>query len=60
MTYAINMCQPRSARGLRRDGGSVFPSHANPGDPNGPVSCPSNEERIRADIHELAVQTSSN
>src|SRR6266404_5543057 len=28
---------PRSARGIRRDGGSVFPAHANTGDPNGPV-----------------------
>src|SRR6185295_15418235 len=26
---------------LRRDGGSVFPAHANTGDPNGPVeACP--------------------
>ena len=23
--------------GMRRDGGSVFPAHANTGDPNGPV-----------------------
>ena len=29
--------QPRSARGIRRDGGSVFPAHANTGDPNGPL-----------------------
>ena len=27
---------PRSARGLRQDGGSVFPAHANTGDPNSP------------------------
>ena len=26
---------------MRRDGGSVFPAHANTGDPNGPVeACP--------------------
>src|SRR6266436_1437164 len=29
-------CLPRSARGLKRDGGSVFPAHANTGDPHGP------------------------
>ena len=34
---AINSFQPRSARGIRRDGGSVFPAHANTGDPNGPL-----------------------
>src|SRR3981081_4440378 len=34
---SINSFQPRSARGIRRDGGSVFPAHANTGDPNGPV-----------------------
>jgi len=28
---------PRSARGLERDGGSVFPAHANTADPNGSV-----------------------
>jgi transposase len=32
---------PLTRRGLRenqkRDGGSVFPAHANPGDPNGPI-----------------------
>ena len=26
-----------SARGIRRDGGSVFPAQANTGDPNGPL-----------------------
>src|SRR5262245_16195644 len=26
---------PRSARGRKRDGGSIFPTHANTGDPNG-------------------------
>src|ERR1700730_7080599 len=37
----INSFQLRSARGMRRDGGSVFPAHANTGDPNGPVeACP--------------------
>src|SRR5271169_6043762 len=35
---------------MRRDGGSVFPAHANTGDPDGPVeACSANE---RADIHD--------
>jgi putative Mg2+ transporter-C (MgtC) family protein len=33
----INSFQPRSARGMRRDGGSVFPAHVNTGDPDGPL-----------------------
>ena len=33
---------------MRRDGGSVFPAHANTGDPNGPVA----RDRTRADIHD--------
>jgi hypothetical protein len=32
---------PRSARGIKRNGRSIFPAHANTGDPNGPVeACP--------------------
>jgi transposase len=36
VTYPAEVCER-----MRRDGGSVFPAHANTGDPNGPVEvCP--------------------
>ena len=36
MTFPAEVCERRE-----RDGGSVFPAHANTGDPNGPIeACP--------------------
>src|SRR5262245_64873714 len=46
---------------MRRDGGSVFPAHANTGDPNGPVRGLSDNEIARALISIMAGSiTSSN
>src|SRR5262245_35065949 len=46
---------------MRRDGGSVFPAHANTGDPNGPVRGLSANEIARALISIMAgSMTSSN
>src|SRR5262245_29391591 len=39
---------------MRRDGGSVFPAHANTGDPNGPVRGLSANEIARALISIMA------
>src|SRR5215831_3626720 len=43
---------------MKRDGGPVFPAHANPGDPNGPPleACPVNEN-ARALISMMARST---
>src|ERR1700746_2052838 len=45
---------------MRRDGGSVFPAHANTGDPNGPNRGLSANENARALISMMARSKCSN
>src|ERR1700746_3984009 len=45
---------------MRRDGGSVFPAHANTGDPNGPLWGLSANENARALISMMARSKCSN
>src|ERR1700733_1242114 len=45
---------------MRRDGGSVFPAHANTGDPTGPFEVCPTMRSTRADIHDGPEQNSSN
>ena len=42
---------------MKRNAGSVFPAHANTGDPNGPVRCLSGNENARALISMMARST---
>src|SRR6266581_329584 len=42
---------------MKRNGGPVFPAHANPGDPNGPVRGLSANENARALISIMARST---